>query len=1060
MGDERSPNYSDDTERVADVTETPDRAYPMPTVVWSPGPSKPDPVAIGTVLDGKYRVESLLGEGGMGSVLKAEQVALRRPVAIKLMRRDKSLTAIAVERFRREAIALARLKHPHIVTIHDIADSGDLGTYIVMEHVEGESLQAVIMQNGRMEPSRAVSILRQACDAIEAAHRAGVLHRDIKPANIVLEKDGEREIAKVLDFGIADLRDEESGIRLPEGIVGTPHYMAPEQCEGLQADARTDVYALGCTLYAMVVGLPPFADSVGGVTDVFFCQRNVVPVRPSDRVAGLPPALETVILKALSKRPEDRFQTAVELSEALSSLAAPTNLPRPITAFVGREAAVAAATDTVRSSRLVTLFGPGGIGKTRLAIAVASAMGDFFPDGIWVANLETVRDASLVAHEVARVAGVKDRAGATTVQLMREALATRQVLLLLDNCEHVVDAVATFASELLEAAPGVRILATSREALGVRGEAVVPVPVLDLPAAAGSISIGELSRVESVQLFVERARQSRPEFKLTESNASNVAALCRELDGLPLAIELAAARARTLSTAQIRERLSDRFRLLGTSRGAGRQSTLEAAIDWSHELLTAEERELFRRLCVFEGGWSLEAAEALSTAAGLASWDALDGLERLVDKSLVTFENRGEVTRYRMLESIRQYGRRQLEAAGETARWRDWHSSWAIELAERGEKALLGSEARNWLELLEQDHDNARAALRTLRDKGDRASLLRLATALGVFWRVHGYFSDGRLWLAEALAGAAGLSDETISRGHNALGVLAYYQGDVAVARRHLEASVGLCRASADRAALARMLFNLAAIRNGLGEYDAATELYRECLAMFEEAGLSTGVARAINGLGLVAMDCGRNDEARALFERSIGISRQAADQRSVAGTLLNLGTVERRDGNLDLAQGYTESSLRMARDLDDRQLIANAVHGLATVHLDFGDVSRARSRFRDALSMSEQLGAADGIALALDGIAGVASRAGDNERTLRLLGAADSLRADRAIILHPADVAERERIAAVATSELGRERAEAARLAGRCLDSASVAALARAREAGGPDTAPLVGAP
>lgn len=1058
MNEDRPPLFRDTTERIGDVTETPEGAYPMPPEQRASRHSSAKRIAVGTLIDGKYLVESFLGEGGMGSVLRASQIALRRPVAIKVMRRDKTLASNAMERFRREAIALARLKHPHIVTIHDITDSPDIGTYIVMEHVEGESLQALLSRGGRIDPARAVSILRQACDAIEAAHRAGVLHRDIKPANIVLEAGVEREVAKVLDFGIAELSDDGVGEpRLREGIVGTPHYMAPEQCEGRAADARTDVYALGCTLYAMVVGLPPFADSACGVTDVFFCQRNVVPVRPADRVPGLRPALESAILKALAKRPDDRFQSAAELSAALASLSTPTNLPRPLTAFVGREEAIATAVGHVEASRLVTLFGPGGIGKTRLAIEVAGQLGEKFPDGVWMASLDSIRDGSLVASEVARATGIRERAGASSLDVLRESFASRRVLLVVDNCEHVVDAVARLATELLDAAPGVHVLATSREALGVRGEVVMPVPLLELPEPTQRVSTEELGRVEAVRLFVERAKQGRPDFTLTDENAHLVVELCRDLDGLPLAIELAAARARSLSTAQIRERLSDRFRLLGSSKAEGRQGTLEAAIDWSHELLTEEERGLFRRLSVFEGGWSLDAAEALAAEAEIEAWDVLDLLERLVDKSLVSLATTGESTRYRMLESIRQFGRRQLEAQNEAGRWLDWHRRWAIDLAESGERALLGPDSRSWLERLEADHDNMRAALRGYREAGDSSSLVRLATALGVFWRVHGYFVEGRSWLGGAIEGAGELSDERRARAHNALGVLAYYQGEVGEARTHLEASVALHRRYDDKVALGRMLFNLGAIRNGLGEYEPATTLYRECLAIFEAEGVTSGVARSINGLGLVAMDCGRNEEAREHFERSIAISRAADDARSVAGTLLNLGTVARRTEDFDLAQTLTQESLAMARDLDDRQLIANAVHGLALVLLDRGDASRARSRFRDALSMSEQLGASDGIAFALDGFAGVAVHSGDAERALRLFGASEALRESKGIILHPAEIEDRERLVVAALSMVDLDLATAARSEGRSMDGPSALALALAREPGAAVTAPLV---
>lgn len=408
------------------------------------------------------------------------------------------------------------------------------------------------------------------------------------------------------------------------------------------------------------------------------------------------------------------------------------NLPAQLTSFVGREAAIVHVRGLLAGgggARLVTLIGAGGAGKTRLALQVAADLLDEYPDGVWLAELAALADPALVPHAVAAAVGVHEQADRTLMATLQEALRPRQLLLVLDNCEHLVTACAAVAEALLRSCPHLRILATSRELIGIGGEIAWRVPSLDLPEAGPSLALDQVARAEAVRLFVERAAAARPGFALTAENAPAVLQICQRLDGMPLAIELAAARMRVMSAQQIAARLDDRFRLLtGGSRVAlPRQQTLRGALDWSHALLAAEEQVLFRRLAVFAGGWSLDAAEAVCAAGGITAGDVVDLLGRLVDKSLVWVDEQEEGPRYRLLETIREYAAEKLEAAGEAVAVRARHYDWCLALAERAQPHLTGAEQATWLGRLEREHDNLRTALRWALDRQETAKGLQLA---------------------------------------------------------------------------------------------------------------------------------------------------------------------------------------------------------------------------------------------------------------------------------------------------------------------------------------------
>ncbi|SRR5579884_626936 len=478
------------------------------------------------------------------------------------------------------------------------------------------------------------------------------------------------------------------------------------------------------------------------------------------------------------------------------------NLPVQLSSFIGREKQIVEVQALLARARLLTLTGSGGTGKSRLSLQVAADLVETYRDGVWLVELAAVSDAALVVQAVASVVNVREEPGKPLLQSLVEGLRGKQLLLVLDNCEHVLEAAASLAEGVLKQCPEVKILASSREGLGLSGEQTYRVPSLGLPPDPGqrrTVGLEDVIGSESVRLFAERAALVRPDFTLTPGNAPTLARLCHRLDGIPLALELAAARVRALPVEQIEARLQDRFRLLtGGSRTAlPRQQTLRALIDWSYDLLSETERTLLRRLSVFMGGWTLEAAEAICAGEGIEEWEVLDLLTSLVDKSLVVYEGPEPSTRYRLLETIRQYARDRLYEAGDGALYRDRHRDWFLSLAEQAEPQLQGPEQALWLERLETEHDNLRAALEwSLAADGSAEAGLRLVGALWRFWEMRGYLTEGRAHLADALSHAQ-TQERTQERARALTGAgnLAWHQSDYEAARTLHEQSLAIYQA-------------------------------------------------------------------------------------------------------------------------------------------------------------------------------------------------------------------------------------------------------------------------
>jgi len=561
---------------------------------------------------------------------------------------------------------------------------------------------------------------------------------------------------------------------------------------------------------------------------------------------------------------------------ALNSLdSLPNNLPRQLTSFIGREKEIEEVRQLLTSSALVTLTGTGGCGKTRLALQVAAEVLEDYPEGVWLVELAALSDPGLVVQTVATALGLREAPGQPLLQTLTDYLQSRTLLLVLDNCEHLIAACASLTETLLQACPNLCILATSREGLRIRGESVYRVPSL-LPPDPSKLPSEEKDlaaiflEYDAAQLFVERAGKHQSSFALTQQNAPAVASVCYRLEGIPLAIELAAARVRVLSVQDINARLEHRFRLLtGGSRTAlPRQQTLQAALDWSYDLLTEQERLLLGRLSVFAGGWRLEAAEKVCSDEQIKDFEMLDLLTSLVDKSLVIYEEREGKSRYRLLETIREYGGYRLQQSGQEKVWRSRHLQFFLALAEEAESKLTGAEQGEWLERLQEEHDNLRIALQWgQQDKDSQEASLLLAGSLCLFWDIHGYWSEGREHLQAALSQeAAYKKTKARAKALNGAGNLAYRQGDYATARALYEESLAIRRELGDKNGIADSLSNLGEMAKEQGDYAAARALYEESLAIRRELGDKYGIAYTLEAIAELAAAQGQSEPAAKLW--------------------------------------------------------------------------------------------------------------------------------------------------------------------------------------------------
>jgi non-specific serine/threonine protein kinase len=706
----------------------------------------------------------------------------------------------------------------------------------------------------------------------------------------------------------------------------------------------------------------------------------------------------------------------------------PNNLPLQVNRFIGREREMTEVSGLLVTTRLLTLTGSGGSGKTRLALQVATDLLEEFEHGVWWVELAALSDPLLVPQVVASALGIPERVDCTLTEALSDALRTKHLLLVLDNCEHLLGACRQLIETLLHTCPTLRVLVTSREALTITGETVWLVLPLRVPDTYHLPPIEGLMTYEAVQLFIERARSVQPSFTLTPENAPAVVQVCRRLDGIPLATELAAARIRVLSVEQIVARLDDAYRLLtGGSRSAlARQQTLRAAMDWSYHLLSAQEQAFFRRLSVFAGSFSLEAAEAICAGEPGEECDVLDVLSSLIDKSLVLMEQRSGEARYRLLETIRQYGQDKLRQAGEVAAMRRRHCDWYIRFAERAGPETVGLQQAEWLHRLELEHDNIRTALVWSLEQGEAEPGARIGTAIWHFWLYRGYLTEGRNMLERILKH---FSEQTSVRAKvlHAAGLLAFYQGDHARANILLEESLDLSRALPDRQGIAYALNALGTLTHSRGDYEQATTLYEESLPLLRELGDKRVMVLALSGWGLTLLALGEYERAIALCEESLALARELGSPQGVAGSLTTLAIAVLEWGDYERARVLCEESLAIRQKLGDKGGSAHTLTILGRVALSQGSYAQAKAHYDVSLSLRQALGDKEGIASALEGLAGVAQGQGQPPSAARLYGAAQALRNAIGAPLAPTDRASYERMVASVRVQLDAAPFEAA---------------------------------
>ncbi len=714
----------------------------------------------------------------------------------------------------------------------------------------------------------------------------------------------------------------------------------------------------------------------------------------------------------------------------------PHNLPLQLTSFIGREQEIQQVKELLAGTRLLTVTGVGGAGKTRLAVQVAAEVLEEYADGVWLTELAPLADPDLVPQTVASALGVREQPGQPIVETLSDRLRSKSCLLILDNCEHLLDASARLADELLRSCAEVEILASSREGLGIAGETTYQVLSLSVPEGVGQVTSDSVTPYESVRLFLDRAQSHQPSFEITDENAGGVAQICQRLDGIPLAIELAAARVRAMPVEQIAERLDDRFRLLtGGSRTAlPRQQTLQALMDWSYDLLTEEEKTLLRRLSVFARGWTPEAAEAVCSGDGIDEREVLDLLASLVDKSVAAYEEQHGEARYRLLETVRQYARDRLLASGEAPALRHRHRDLFIALAEQTQRKRGGPQQAASFHRLEVEHDNLRAALDWCQETDDAEPGLRLASALEWFWTARGHLSEGRQRLGAALSRATDQRTEARARALHAAGWLAGVHGDPAAQRALAEEGLAIHRELGDERGVSGALAHLGQAARAQGQYSTARALFEETLAIRRRLGDKHGIAYALGNLGLVASQEGDYSAARPLIEESLAIHRELGSKRGLALSLTRLGLVASSQGHHAAAQVLLEESLAIQLDSGEGRMVAIALSDLGLVSWRRGDHSRARALLEESLAMQRKVQEKRMIALCLERLAGVSATEGRPTEGAQLFGAAEALREAMGAPLAPVEQDEYDRSVAAAREALGEEAFEAAWAEGRAM--------------------------
>jgi predicted ATPase len=964
---------------------------------------------------GRYDILGSLGAGGMAEVYRARDTRLGRDLAIKVLSSKLTSDQEDLDRFEREACSASALNHPNIVTIFELGQV-DTTYYIAMELVEGVLLREML--TGVTLPlQKAIHLAAQIADGLAKAHENHIVHRDLKPENLMISRDG---FAKILDFGLAKLIHPVLGRphnaftlgaspTMSGTIMGTAEYMSPEQAKGLPLDFRSDQFSFGLVVYEMVTGKRSFQRRSQAETLAAILRDDPEPVASLNPQAPAP--LCWLIDRCLAKDPGDRYASTRDLardlatirdrlSEAPSRHAAPrlSPLPNQRTALIGRDREVTTLKELLLRDdvHVVTLTGPGGIGKTRLGLQVASEVDRHFPGGVCFVPLASVRNTAMIPPTIAQALGVRETGRSVTMRILKEYLQDLRanLLLIFDNFEHLLPA-ATEVAELLTITPQLKILATSRAPLHIYGEREFPVPPLALPNLR-SRSLPALAKNPAVALFLDRAIAVKPAFELTDENAVAVATICTRLDGLPLAIELAAARIKLLSPSAMQARLESRLQLLtgGAKDLPERQQTLRGAIDWSYGLLSPAEQMLSRRVSVFVSGCTLEGVEAVCNTKRDLELDVLEGMASLVDKSLVQqVEGAEGEARFILLDTIREYGLDRLAASGEEPATRRAHAAFCLVLAEDSASQASDPARTEWVRLFEVEHDNFRAALEWLTQTGNADWGLRLGAALFQFWDMREHLTEGRDRLGKLLQLESAKHSNARSRVLFAAGVLAGEQGDYSAAVPLAEESLAISRELDDARGVGIALNALAVLFRDRGDLAAARPLLEQSLAVWKGLGDRAVEARAVSNLASVVKLQGDLALARSLYEECLGIFRDLGDRTGMALSLDYEGDVVREQGDDAAARALYQESLAIFRQLGDKWGMAGCLADLGNLARDHGDYTASRAFYIESMKLFQELGQKRGMARLLDCLACWSAAQAQPERALRLAGAAAAMR-------------------------------------------------------------------
>jgi predicted ATPase/DNA-binding SARP family transcriptional activator/DNA-binding CsgD family transcriptional regulator len=699
------------------------------------------------------------------------------------------------------------------------------------------------------------------------------------------------------------------------------------------------------------------------------------------------------------------------------------NLPASRTSFVGREHEMVEIKRHLAMTRLLTLTGAGGSGKTRLALEVARDLVGAYPDGVWLAELASLSQGEFVPRAVAEAVGAQEQSGRPITDTLVDALRNKKILLILDNCEQLADAVGGLVALLLDSCPRLRILATSRQALGAVGEVTWTVSLLSVPDLRSAPTVAQLEGYEAIRLFVDRARQRNPAFALRPENTQAVAQICVRLEGLPLAIELAAARIKMLPPQALLERLKDRLKLLtgGPRELSERQRTLRSTIEWSYALLDEVEQVLFGRLAVFSGGRTLQAIEAICDAQGDLPVDAFEGVSSLLDKSLIRQEEgpNGEL-RFVMLETIHEFAREKLEESSEAEQIKHAHAQYFLALAEKAVPELKGANQLEWLERLEIEHDNVRAALSWMLERGETELALQLGAAFSWFWEWRSYYAEGRRWLEEALRMDSQAPAATRANALAMAGNLAERQGDYDRSVELCEEGLELLRQTEEGGeAKLYLLLSLGNALDARGDSERARELFEEGLALSQEEGQEWFTGVFLHNLALSSSSQGDHERAIELLEQSAAIARRLGDQYLTAYYLMNLGNEYLSTEDHERAATLLEESLASFRVLGARGEVAWSLGSLGWAALLRKDFEQAETLFQESLALNRELGRKPYSASCLEDLACVASARGEAMRAAQLWGAAETLHQATGYPQDPIAQAEMEPYLASARSQI-----------------------------------------